>query len=228
MRPLDWFPLPVGSPKTSGWGPRWGRFHYGCDYGCPVGTPVYAPWSGTVASGSEPRGAGNWIWVTNSDGDVFKCFHLSGYAISSGKVQAGTVIASTGNTGASTGPHAHLELHRGGPSNPVDPTALLDAAQNGAPSPGPMPAPHPPLIGGKPVVPHTLDGRVFVLVPRHDLPHGYAWQAVDNPQTLTDLYAAGYADPNLTVKLGAGDTAADARFGRYAVTDSAGNVERLP
>lgn len=229
MRSLDAFPLPRSAPKTSPYGPRGGRLHAGVDYGVPVGTPVVAPWAGRVSQGFEAAGAGNWIWVVADSGDVFKCFHLSGYTVANGaQVAAGQSIARTGNTGASTGPHAHMELHSGGPAHPIDPTPYFDAAQYGAqPTAVPPVADPQPAPTGDIMVPHVLDGRFFLLVP-HASPHGFAWQALDNPTTVADLYAAGVADPSKTVQLGKGDTEADARFERYAVLSPDGTVERGP
>src|SRR6516162_7085603 len=130
------FPLPAGTYSwTSGYGPRGGGFHHGVDLGAPSGTPVHAPISGAVTTGYESGGAGNWIWVSGG-GVVWKVFHLSGYVMTSGQAQAGQHVAMVENTGASSGAHAHVELHLGGPSNPVDPTSELHAAEQAGSYPG--------------------------------------------------------------------------------------------
>lgn len=221
---LDRFPLPADVHKTSPYGPRGGRLHAGVDYATVVGTPVVAPFAGSVVYGNQPGGAGLWVNVNAPDGRTFRCFHLSASTATSGsKVAAGDLIARTGNTGASTGPHAHMELAQSGST--IDPTASFDAAQAGHTAP--PPAPPAPLPNEVAMIPHVLpDGRVFLLVPRHDQPHGFAWQAVDSPDTLEALYATGAASRD-AVELGKGG-AADARFERFAVTDAAGNVERGP
>jgi hypothetical protein len=138
MRELIWFPMYERWPVTSGYGSRIdpitgaaSSFHRGVDYGAPYGEPVIAPFDGQITVGSEPNGAGNWLWCVNGS-DMFKSFHHDGYAVTSGWVNAGTEIAYIGSTGASTGAHAHLELWEGGTN--IDPTGYLDRA---------------PLIGGQ-------------------------------------------------------------------------------
>lgn len=140
--PLDVFPLEPWAVVTSPFGPRWGRPHNGTDYGSPNpgqrtinGTPVRAPFAGTVTVGNEPGGAGQWLWVVADDGRaLFKSFHHSRYERTSGHVEAGDVVAYIGSTGASTGPHAHLELWVGG--RVIDPQPSLEAAR-GKPTPAP-------------------------------------------------------------------------------------------
>jgi hypothetical protein len=132
MRELTYFPLLESFPKTSNYGYRTdpitgaqGSFHRGVDYGAPDGAELVAPFDGQVTTGYEAGGAGNWLWVVNG-GDMFKSFHHSGFAVSGGWVEAGTVIAWIDSTGSSTGSHAHLELWEYGQN--IDPTGYLDRA----------------------------------------------------------------------------------------------------
>lgn len=132
MRELTYFPLLESFPKTSNYGYRidpitgaQGSFHRGVDYGAPDGAELIAPFDGQVTTGNEPGGAGLWCWVVNG-GDMFKSFHHSGFAVSGGWVEAGTVIAWIDSTGSSTGSHAHLELWEWGMN--IDPTGYLDRA----------------------------------------------------------------------------------------------------
>jgi hypothetical protein len=132
MRELTFFPLLESFPKTSGYGYRidpitgaQGSFHRGVDYGAPDGAELIAPFSGQVTTGYEAGGAGNWLWVVDG-GDMFKSFHHSGFAVTGGWVDAGTVIAWVDSTGSSTGSHAHLELWEWGLN--IDPTGYLDRA----------------------------------------------------------------------------------------------------
>lgn len=146
MRELSFFPLPEGTfRKSSPYGIRTnpvtgkpGTFHRGCDYAAPHGTPLYAPFDGFVTTGSEPGGAGNWIWVQNGP-DLFKSFHHSGYEVRSGLVKAGDTIAYIGTTGSSTGAHMHAELWENGRN--IDPTPYLDRAPIKGANPAPVPAP---------------------------------------------------------------------------------------
>lgn len=132
MRELTWFPLLEPYPKTSAWGARVdpitgaaSSWHRGVDYGVPYGEPVIAPFDGTITTGYEDGGAGYWSWVANGS-DLFKSFHHSAFAMTSGWVNAGTTIAYIGSTGSSTGAHAHLELWDAGVN--IDPTGYFDRA----------------------------------------------------------------------------------------------------
>lgn len=109
------WPAPGCNRITSPFGPRWGTIHYGIDIAAPVGTPVIAIEAGTV-TGASPNGrsAGTYVKIRHEkDGYVWesKYFHLSEYKVKVGdKVERGTVIAASGNTGNSTGPHLHLGI----------------------------------------------------------------------------------------------------------------------
>jgi hypothetical protein len=133
MRELTYFPLLESFPKTSPYGYRidpitgaQGAFHRGVDYGAPDGAELIAPYDGQVTTGYESGGAGNWLWVDDGNGNLFKSFHHSGFAVSGGWVEAGTVLAWVDSTGSSTGSHAHLELWEWGLN--IDPTGYLDRA----------------------------------------------------------------------------------------------------
>lgn len=119
-------PLATG-PLTSGFGFRWGRLHAGVDYGASIGTPLRAMNAGTVVGAGPMSGYGVYIDIEYADGTVSRYGHLSSVAASVGQqVAAGQTVAYSGNTGRSTGPHLHLEIHPGG-GQPVDPSGWLAA-----------------------------------------------------------------------------------------------------
>jgi murein DD-endopeptidase MepM/ murein hydrolase activator NlpD len=115
--------LPIkGGIFTSGFGWRWGRLHEGNDFACPVGTPVAAMSSGTVITTGYEDGYGNMVAIRYWDGTVSVFAHLSQINTAVGSaVTTGQLVALSGNTGHSTGPHLHLEIHpNGGPAiNPA-------------------------------------------------------------------------------------------------------------
>jgi murein DD-endopeptidase MepM/ murein hydrolase activator NlpD len=103
--------LPVQGRISSGFGGS--RGHNGIDIAVPVGTPVPAAMGGRVASVfNNPRG-GKSVVVVYDDGTRAGFAHLSRQPLPQGtRFSAGDVIAVTGNTGRSTGPHLHYTLAR--------------------------------------------------------------------------------------------------------------------
>lgn len=96
---------------TSGFGPRWGTIHKGIDWGVPVGTACRASRAGTVVSAGWSGGYGYCVVIDHGDGVRTRYAHLSSIQVSNGQyVEQGEVIALTGNTGNSTGPHIHFEI----------------------------------------------------------------------------------------------------------------------
>lgn len=77
--------------------------------------PVLAPAAGKVILASYVSGYGNYIMIDHGNGYYTAFGHLSGYNVSVGSVVSrGQKIATSGNTGVSTGPHLHYEVYRGG------------------------------------------------------------------------------------------------------------------
>jgi murein DD-endopeptidase MepM/ murein hydrolase activator NlpD len=115
---------PVNGPVSSGFGMRWGRLHAGIDIPVPVGTGVRAADSGTVAIAGWVGGYGNYICIQHG-GSLSTCYgHNTSLGVSVGQsVSQGQVIAASGNTGNSTGPHVHFEVRVNG--SPVDPLGYL-------------------------------------------------------------------------------------------------------
>lgn len=96
--------------------------HKGVDIGVPSGTEVLAAASGTVVTSSYQAAAGNYIMIYHGDSTYTVYMHCSKLAVSvDQKVTKGQVIAYSGSTGVSTGPHLHFGVSKGGSYvNPLD------------------------------------------------------------------------------------------------------------
>ncbi len=128
------WPIPGRTNVTSDFGgrihPVTGEksYHYGVDIAAPEGTPVVAIEEGVVTGVSYYGGtAGVNVKIRHEkDGYVWESryFHLSQIEVSVGdQVERGTVIAASGNTGRSTGPHLHIGIMLNG--SYVDPLPLI-------------------------------------------------------------------------------------------------------
>tara|TARA_B110000116_G_C16732896_1_gene534580 strand:+ start:389 stop:1309 length:921 start_codon:yes stop_codon:yes gene_type:complete len=98
------------------------RFHQGQDITVPSGTPIFAPADGVVKRAYYIGGFGNHVKLGHSSGYTTTFAHLSKIFVRHGqKINRGDIIGETGNTGRSTAPHLHYEVHfRGAPKNPID------------------------------------------------------------------------------------------------------------
>ena len=98
------------------------RFHYGMDFTCDIGTPVFATADGRVASTGWEQGYGMTVEIDHGYGYRTRYCHLSAYRSQVGQqVKRGELIALSGSTGKSTGPHVHYEVvQRGQKVNPVN------------------------------------------------------------------------------------------------------------
>ncbi|MFE6663152.1 M23 family metallopeptidase [Streptomyces sp. NPDC057697] len=121
------FVLPVKRHGLSAYfgqaGVNWMSVHTGIDFPVFEGTPVMAATDGTVRTQLNSA-YGNMAIVTMADGTETWYCHLSSTKIRSGPVKAGDVIAYSGDTGNSTGPHLHFEVRPGGGAA-VDPLPWL-------------------------------------------------------------------------------------------------------
>jgi murein DD-endopeptidase MepM/ murein hydrolase activator NlpD len=113
--------LPVQGIVTSNYGWRQDpidgtiRHHNGVDIAVPTGTKVKAIAAGRVVESGPHGGYGNLVAVEHGDGTRSMYGHNSRLEVSAGdQVEAGQVIALSGSTGRSTGPHLHFELWRNG------------------------------------------------------------------------------------------------------------------
>ena len=98
------------------------KFHAGMDFSANTGTPVYATGNGRVKKAGWQSGYGKIIIVDHGFGYETWYAHLNKYNVRVGqKVIRGEVIGEVGNTGKSTGPHLHYEVHlKGKVMNPVN------------------------------------------------------------------------------------------------------------
>ncbi len=108
--------MPVnGARLTSGFGARWGTFHYGVDFAAPMLTPEVAAADGVVVRAGAASGFGLAVYIVHGNGDVTVYGHMEKILVSEGdEVRAGDRIALLGNRGQSTGPHLHFEVIVGG------------------------------------------------------------------------------------------------------------------
>ncbi|MGH7414493.1 MAG: M23 family metallopeptidase, partial [Candidatus Rokuibacteriota bacterium] len=125
--PFRW---PVRGPLNSRFGQRqspWTgelEFHRGLDISAGRGTPVYAPGSGTVFYAGHGGEYGNVVILDHGHGLRSLYGHLQEARVKHGaRVEPGELIALTGNTGRTSGPHLHYEIHVRGQA--VDPRQFL-------------------------------------------------------------------------------------------------------
>jgi murein DD-endopeptidase MepM/ murein hydrolase activator NlpD len=93
------------------------REHNGIDYGAPIGTPVWAVADGLVTRAGSDESAGKLLCLRHFNSMESCYLHLSHFAagVRAGvRVQQKQVIAFTGDSGVTTGPHLHFALKRGG------------------------------------------------------------------------------------------------------------------
>lgn len=115
-----------GTYVSSGYGSRWGTFHYGMDItGGGGNAPIVAAASGTVKIASNAcshnfgknyncgcnGGYGNYVVIDHGDGLLTYYGHMSHAIVSAGQhVEQGQTIGYMGSTGYSTGNHLHFEV----------------------------------------------------------------------------------------------------------------------
>ncbi len=112
---------PVSGPITSRFGPRsspggiGSTNHQGIDFGVPIGTAVRAAKPGRVTFAGARGGYGNYVMLSHAGGYGSAYGHLNSISARVGRrVSGGQIIARSGNTGNSTGPHLHFEILKGG------------------------------------------------------------------------------------------------------------------
>ena len=131
---------PAGRPILSGWlssrygsriDPFSGRkaWHEGIDFAGREGANIVAVASGVVSWSGERAGYGKMVEVAHGDGVITRYAHNQENRVKVGDmVRRGDVVALMGNSGRSTGPHVHFEVHKNG--RPVDPASYLHRTPN--------------------------------------------------------------------------------------------------
>ena len=128
------FTRPVEGIIKSDFGPRTrpvegaSSNHQGIDFRAPIGTPVKSVASGTVIKAGSASGYGIAVYidhgVINGKHVVSEYGHLSKCNVKVGdKINAGQVVAKSGNSGRSSGPHLHLTIKENGKA--VDPKKYI-------------------------------------------------------------------------------------------------------
>lgn len=147
------FIKPVAGTYTSPFGmrvhPITGKYqlHAGLDISAPSGTTIKAAAAGSVVKSTYHSGWGNYVTIRHSiAGKTYDTLyaHMTTRKVAVGAtVSQGQAIGTVGMTGSATGPHLHLELHKGGylssNANAVDPKPYIEGQIN-------------------PQVPHKYDG----------------------------------------------------------------------
>lgn len=88
------------------------RFHAGMDFTAPTGTDIFATGAGRISYAGWKQGYGNCVIINHGYGYETLYGHMSKILVRQGKeVARGDVIGLVGNTGKSTGPHCHYEVH---------------------------------------------------------------------------------------------------------------------
>ena len=98
------------------------KFHAGLDFPARVGTPSQAPGDGVVVETGWHSGYGNCVKISHGFGYVTLYGHMHKINVRQGeKVKKGQKIGEVGDTGLSTAPHLHYEVHyKGKPINPIN------------------------------------------------------------------------------------------------------------
>ena len=101
------------------------QFHKGMDFAVAYGTDVRAAAKGTVIFAGQKGGYGNCVILSHGNGLATLYGHLSTISVKTNEtVKVNQVIAKSGNSGRSTGPHLHYEVHKN--NQPINPRLFLN------------------------------------------------------------------------------------------------------
>lgn len=122
------WPLPAGNTRiTSPFGMRVHPVtgilsgHQGVDIAATIGTSVFAIDDGEVIFAGETVNGGKSVYIRHKNNFVSKYMHLNSILVKNGQqVTKKEIIAYSGNTGRTTGPHLHFQIEQNGkPVNPL-------------------------------------------------------------------------------------------------------------
>ena len=116
--------MPVNGKITSSYGKRKppvqgaSTFHNGWDIAADIGTPIKAVADGKVITVGSAEGYGYWVAIDhgriNGTRVTSEYGHISSWTVAKGQVvKVGEIIAKSGNTGYSSGPHLHITIREG-------------------------------------------------------------------------------------------------------------------
>jgi murein DD-endopeptidase MepM/ murein hydrolase activator NlpD len=98
------------------------KFHQGVDFPARIGTAIQASGNGTVVEAGWHSGYGQCVKISHGYGYETWYAHMNKITVHAGqKIQKGEKIGEVGDTGLSTAPHLHYEVHyKGKPVNPIN------------------------------------------------------------------------------------------------------------
>lgn len=107
--------------------------HSGVDLALEVGTPIHSPIDGEVIAVRDlgDENAGRYVKIRDENGETDLIFgHLSEFKVKVGDhIDKGDLIALSGNTGRSTGPHLHFGAKDSATGEVIDPGHWVDIFQ---------------------------------------------------------------------------------------------------
>ena len=114
--------IPLGAPVPGVLTSRFGQridpingksaYHHGVDIRGAMGSEVNATAAGAVITQNYDKGSGRYVLLDHDNGFRTKYAHLKKSLVQKGDtVERGQVIGLVGNSGRSTGPHVHYEIH---------------------------------------------------------------------------------------------------------------------
>ncbi|GAA0755790.1 M23 family metallopeptidase [Psychroflexus lacisalsi] len=101
---------------------KYPKMHNGMDFSAPTSTEVFATGNAVIKKARRSSGFGNLIVLDHGFGYETYYAHLNEFKVRPGqKVKRGEIIGFVGNTGLSTAPHLHYEVHKNGKVvNPIN------------------------------------------------------------------------------------------------------------